>query len=52
MRIGLHTGEIEQRGDDIAGIAVVIAQRVEALAPPGTILVSRTVVGLVAGSGI
>jgi class 3 adenylate cyclase/pimeloyl-ACP methyl ester carboxylesterase len=52
LRIGVHTGEIEQRGRDIAGIAVVIAQRVEALAPPGTILVTRTVVDLVAGSGI
>jgi class 3 adenylate cyclase/pimeloyl-ACP methyl ester carboxylesterase len=52
LRIGLHTGEIEQRGDDIAGIAVVIAKRVEATAPPGEILVTRTIVDLVAGSGI
>ena len=52
MRIGVHTGEIEQRGDDIEGIAVVIAKRVEALAAPGTVLVTRTVVDLVAGSGI
>ena len=52
MRIGVHTGEIEQRGDDIEGIAVVIAKRVEALAAPGAVLVTRTVVDLVAGSGI
>jgi class 3 adenylate cyclase len=52
IRVGVHTGEIEQRGDDIAGIAVVIAKRVEAVAPPGAILVTRTVVDLVAGSGI
>jgi class 3 adenylate cyclase len=52
LRIGLHTGEIEQRGDDIAGIAVVIAKRVEATAPPGGILVTRIIVDLVAGSGI
>ena len=41
LRIGLHTGEIEQRGDDIAGIAVVIAKRVEATAPPGARSSSR-----------
>ncbi len=52
LRIGMHTGEIEQRGDDIAGIAVVIAKRVETIAPPGGILVTRTIVDLVAGSGI
>jgi class 3 adenylate cyclase len=52
IRVGLHTGEIELRGDDIAGIAVVIAKRIEAIAPPGEILVTRTVVDLVAGSGI
>ena len=52
VRVGLHTGEIELRGDDIAGIAVVIAKRVEATAPTGEILATRTVVDLVAGSGI
>jgi class 3 adenylate cyclase len=53
IRIGIHTGEIElQRGGDIAGIAVVIAQRVEAAAAPNEILATRTVVDLVAGSGI
>jgi len=51
-RVGLHTGEIEQRGDDIAGIAVHIGQRVSQAAEPGEVLVSRTVVDLVAGSGI
>ena len=52
MRIGLHTGEVEQRDNDIAGIAVHIAQRVEATAQAGEVLASRTVVDLVAGSGI
>lgn len=52
VRSGLHTGEIELRGDDVAGIAVVTAQRVSALAGPNDVLVSRTVVDLVAGSGI
>jgi class 3 adenylate cyclase len=52
VRLGLHTGEVEQRGDDIGGIAVHTAARVQALAGPGEVLVSRTVVDLVAGSGI
>jgi class 3 adenylate cyclase len=50
VRIGLHTGEIELRGDDIGGLAVHIGARVSQLAGPREILVSRTVVDLVAGS--
>jgi class 3 adenylate cyclase len=52
VRIGLHTGEVEVRGDDIGGLAVHIGQRVSALAEPSEILVSSTVKDLVAGSGI
>jgi class 3 adenylate cyclase len=52
IRAGLHTGEIELQGSDIAGIAVHIGARVSALARPGEILVSRTVVDLVTGSGL
>ena len=52
VRAGLHTGEIERRGDDIGGIAVHIGARVTALAGPGEVLVSSTVKDLVAGSGI
>ncbi len=52
IRSGIHVGEIEQRDDDIAGIAVHTAQRVCSAAQPGEILVSRTVTDLVAGSGI
>jgi class 3 adenylate cyclase len=52
VRIGLHTGEIERRGDDVAGIAVHLAQRVQAMAGPGEVLVSRTVVDLVVGSDL
>jgi class 3 adenylate cyclase len=52
VRGGLHTGEIELRGADIGGIAVHIAQRVQALARPDEVLVSRTVADLVGGSGI
>jgi class 3 adenylate cyclase len=52
VRIGLHTGEIEMRGDDVGGLAVHIGQRVSALAQQSEILVSSTVKDLVAGSGI
>jgi class 3 adenylate cyclase/pimeloyl-ACP methyl ester carboxylesterase len=52
VRVGLHTGEIELHGDEIGGIAVHIAQRVQAFAQPDEVLVSRTVVDLVGGSGI
>ena len=51
-RAGVHTGEIELRGNDVAGIAVHIAARVAAHAEPGQVVVSRTVVDLVAGSNI
>jgi class 3 adenylate cyclase len=52
VRAGLHTGEIELRGDDVAGMAVNIGARVSALAGAGEVLVSSTVKDLVAGSGI
>jgi class 3 adenylate cyclase/pimeloyl-ACP methyl ester carboxylesterase len=52
VRAGVHTGEIEAIGDDIGGIGVHIAQRVQSHAEPGEVLVSRTVTDLVAGSGI
>jgi class 3 adenylate cyclase len=52
LRAGLHTGEIELRPTDIAGIAVHTANRIADLAGPNEILVSRTVVDLTAGSGL
>jgi class 3 adenylate cyclase len=52
VRVGVHSGEIELRDDGIAGIGVHIAQRVCALGQPNEVLVSRTVVDLVAGSRI
>jgi pimeloyl-ACP methyl ester carboxylesterase/class 3 adenylate cyclase len=51
VRVGVHTGEVERRGDDVGGIAVHIAARVEAAAGRGEVLASRTVKDLVAGSG-
>jgi class 3 adenylate cyclase len=50
VRAGVHTGEMEVRGGDVAGIGVVIAARIGAMAEADEILVSRTVVDLVAGS--
>jgi class 3 adenylate cyclase len=52
IRAGLHTGEVEVRGDDVGGISVHIAARVLGIASTGEVLVSRTVTDLVAGSGI
>jgi len=52
VRCGLHTGECEVVGNDLAGIAVHIGARVAALAAPGEVLVSQTVCDLVAGSGL
>jgi pimeloyl-ACP methyl ester carboxylesterase len=52
VRAGLHTGEVELRDHDISGIAVHLAARVAATAGAGEVLVSRTVVDLVAGSGL
>ena len=52
VRAGLHTGEIELRGDDIGGISAHLGARVAALAGPHEVLVSRTVRDLVAGSGL
>lgn len=50
LRIGIHTGEISQTDDDIAGIGVHIASRVLANAPDGGIAVSSTVRDLTVGS--
>lgn len=52
VRAGVHTGECERAGDDLAGIAVHISARVMAHAEPGEVLVSSTVKDLVAGSGL
>lgn len=52
IRAGIHTGEVEVRGDDIGGIAVHIAARISAIAGAGEILTSRTLKDLTAGSGL
>ncbi|MGH9026994.1 MAG: adenylate/guanylate cyclase domain-containing protein [Acidimicrobiia bacterium] len=52
IRAGIHTGECESVNGDLFGLAVNIAARVAALAPPGEVLVSSTVKDLVFGSGL
>ena len=52
VRIGLHSGEVELRGNDVGGIAVNIGARVAASGSAGDVVVSSTVKDLVAGSGI
>lgn len=52
VRAGLHTAEVEVRGDDIGGIAVHIGARVSALAGADEVLVSSTLRDLVIGSGL
>ena len=52
LRAGLHTGEVELVGDDVAGLAVHIAARVMGEAPAGRVFTSSTVHDLVVGSGL
>ena len=52
IRSGVHTGEIEVRRDDVAGVAVHLAARIMGLADADEILVSGTVRDLVIGSDI
>jgi pimeloyl-ACP methyl ester carboxylesterase len=52
IRAGIHTGECERRGDDLAGLAVHIAARVAALAGAGEVWASRTVRDALVGSAV
>jgi class 3 adenylate cyclase len=52
IRAGLHTGECELAGDDLAGVTVHIGARIADLAEPHQVLVSGTVRDLVVGSNI
>lgn len=52
IRTGIHTGEVELRGDDVGGLAVHLAARIMAEAGDGEIVVSRTVKDLVVGSDL
>jgi class 3 adenylate cyclase len=52
VRAGIHSGEVERRGDDVGGLGVHIAARVSGLAGASEVWVSRTVRDLVSGSGV
>ena len=52
IRAGLHVGEVQLVGDNIAGIAVHIGARIASQANSGEVLVSSTLKELVAGSKI
>jgi class 3 adenylate cyclase len=52
IRAGLHTGEIETRGQDVAGMTIHEAARVQGLARSSEVIVSSSVSNLIAGSGI
>ena len=52
IRVGIHTGEIEVRADDIGGIAVHVASRVTDHADAGEIWVSGAVPLLMVGSNV
>ena len=52
VRIGIHMGEVEARGDDITGITVVIASRVADAAVAGQILATQSTAEVAAGSAI
>ena len=52
MRVGVHTGECERRGDEWSGLAVHVGARIGAMAGADEVLASRTVRDLSAGSGL
>jgi class 3 adenylate cyclase len=52
VRAGVHAGECEVRGDDLAGMTVHVAARVAALARAGEVLVTGTVRDAVIGSDL
>jgi class 3 adenylate cyclase len=52
IRAGVHTGEVEVRGNDLGGLAVHIAARVSAAAGAGEVVVSSTVKDLLAGTAV
>jgi pimeloyl-ACP methyl ester carboxylesterase len=52
VRIGIHVGDIDQRGDDVSGLAVHIANRVMAHGGAGDIVVTTSVVAAVAGQSV
>ena len=52
LRAGVHTGEVELRGEDVAGLAVHVAARIMGAAGASEVLTSSIVKELTAGSGL
>ncbi len=49
IRVGVHVGDVDRRGDDVSGLAVNIAARVMSVADDGRVAVTVSVVAAVAG---
>jgi class 3 adenylate cyclase/pimeloyl-ACP methyl ester carboxylesterase len=52
VRAGVHAGDCERRGDDVAGMTVHVAARVAALAGAGEVLVTAAVRDAVVGTDL
>jgi class 3 adenylate cyclase/pimeloyl-ACP methyl ester carboxylesterase len=52
IRAGVHTGEIQRPGGDVAGMTVHVGARIAGLAGSGDIYLSRTVRDLAAAAGV
>ncbi len=52
VRMGMHLGDVVERGDDFVGQTVNIAARVADLAAPGELLVTEQVVRSLMGDGL
>jgi class 3 adenylate cyclase/pimeloyl-ACP methyl ester carboxylesterase len=49
VRIGIHVGDVDRRGDDVSGLGVHIAARAIAVAASGQVVVTASVPAAVAG---
>ena len=52
VAMGLHVGEVESRGEILAGLTLRLAEQLAALALPGQLLASRVVADLASGTGL
>ncbi|WP_231122972.1 alpha/beta fold hydrolase [Mycobacterium asiaticum] len=52
IRAGVHSGEVERRGDEWSGLAIHIGSRLLEIAPAGEVIASRTARDLTAGSDL